>query len=199
MSTTAPSPASGADDPVREPEGPRLPAPSAGSFVAGLVRDWGIAILVVVVVVLGYGALSRPSPPALGPAPAFVLTDLDGAKVALPDVPGDVVILNFWFTTCPPCRAEIPELSKFHDSHPDVPMYGVSTDVGMPTGRLKAQSERLGITYPVLHDARAEVAALYGVSSFPTTLIIRGGNVVGARVGAVDGTTLAQMVEAASP
>lgn len=169
--------------------------PPARPFLLTLLRDWGIAIGVVLVALLVMNALMRPSPPPLGPAPDFVLSDLDGRAVALSKVDDDLVILNFWFTTCPPCRHEIPELSRFHLEHPDIPMYGISTDVGMPTGRLKSQSERLGIRYPVLHDVNADVARTYGVDVFPTTLLIREGQIVSARVGVVDGRVLQKMVD----
>jgi thiol-disulfide isomerase/thioredoxin len=177
-------------------ERPPTPPPSTqpeGNFVLGLLRDWGIALAVVVAVFLGYQLLYRPVPPALGPAPDFSLTDLDGQPFALSKA-GDLVVLNFWFTTCPPCRREIPELSAWHQEHPEVPMYGVSADIGMPTARLAAEVKRLGIGYPVLHDQRGDVSQLYAVDSFPTTLIIKGGKIVQARVGAVDRGTLSDMV-----
>jgi peroxiredoxin len=171
--------------------------PPTRPFIVTMLRDWGIAILVVLGVIVGMNTLMRPKPPPLGPAPDFALFDLDGREVRLSEVDDDLVVLNFWFTTCPPCRHEIPALSKFHLEHPDIAMYGVSTDVGMPTGRLKAQSSQLGIRYPVLHDVRADVARLYGVDVFPTTLVIRDGQIVQARVGMIDGGMLAGMVDAA--
>jgi thiol-disulfide isomerase/thioredoxin len=173
------------------------PAPGREpNFVLGLLRDWAIAIVVVVVVFAGYNLLYRPSPPALGPAPAFVLADLEGNEVD-PGKAGGVVVLNFWFTSCPPCVREIPELSQFHAENPDVPMYGISTDIGMPRPRLAAESRRLGISYPVLHDFRGEIAGKYQVDSFPTTLIVKDGQIVQARVGAVDRRVLSKMVAAA--
>ncbi|MEQ1570231.1 MAG: TlpA disulfide reductase family protein [Myxococcota bacterium] len=165
------------------------------NFVLGLIRDWAIAVVVVFGLFVAYAFLFRPAAPGLGPAPAFTLSDLDGAAVTLPSPAGELVVLNFWFTTCPPCRREIPELSRFHQEHPEIPLFGVSTDVGMSPQRLAAESRRLGITYPVLHDRRAEVAGLYGVDSFPTTLVIKGGKVVQAKVGMVDGPTLLRMVD----
>jgi len=164
--------------------------------VLGLLRDWGIAVAVVLIVFLGYQALYRPEPPAMGPAPDFSLTDLQGQPFELSKA-GDLVVLNFWFTTCPPCRHEIPELSEWHKENPDVPMYGVSTDIGMPTSRLQAEVQRLGVSYPVLHDQQGQVARSYDIDSFPTTLVIKNGKIVQARVGALDKSILNQMVASA--
>ncbi|MEQ1503178.1 MAG: TlpA disulfide reductase family protein, partial [Myxococcota bacterium] len=162
-------------------------------FVVGLLRDWGIAILVVLAVFGAYNVIFAPKPPALGDAVDFTLTDLDGRAVTLSAIDDDVVILNFWFTSCPPCRAEIPELSRYHAAHPEIPMYGVSID-RTTTPRLAQQSAKLGVTYPVLHDRDGAVANRYGITSFPTTLVIRGGRIVQARVGAVNGAVLDQLV-----
>lgn len=172
-------------------------APGTGSFLLGLFRDWGVAILVVLGVFAGYNLLFHPSPPPLGPAPDFSLVDLDGKAVQLSAIDDGLVILNFWFTSCPPCVREIPELSKFHAEHPEIAFYGVNTDAGMPATRLKQQSDRLGIAYPVLHDVRGEVSRTYGIDVFPTTLVIRDGQIVQSRVGAVDRALLSQMIAAA--
>jgi thiol-disulfide isomerase/thioredoxin len=168
--------------------------PKTGSFLLGLLRDWGVALVVVLVVFAGYNLMFAPKPPALGPAPDFVLQDLNGQQVTLSQIDDKPVILNFWFTTCPPCRAEIPELTRFHAEHPDVPIYGVSTDINLATPQLKKASDRLGVGYPVLHDLRAEVAQKYGVDVFPTTLIVQNGEIVSARVGGVNRAILSQML-----
>lgn len=187
------------------PDGPSAPPgavstgePRPTGFLVGLLRDWGIALAVVLVVFAGYNLFFGAKPPALGPAPDFTLPDLEGQQVTLSmvDAQAELVVLNFWFTTCPPCRAEIPELSAFAKDNPDIPLYGVSTDLGMPTARLKAESARLGVAYPVLHDHRADVARQYGIDTFPTTLVIRDGEIVQAKVGRLDRATLDQMVAA---
>lgn len=165
------------------------------SYWSGLAWDWGTAAAVVVALYFLYTLLFAPSAPR-GPAPDFTLADLTGTPVQLSQIEGPV-ILNFWFTNCPPCRHEIPELVAYHQKHPDVPLYGVSIDQ-MPTKRLSVLSRKLGITYPVLHDKLQQVAGTYGVNVYPTTLIIKDGQIVNARVGEVTRQSLEYMV-ASSP
>lgn len=185
-----------ADDqaPSTADESDRNPAPRGiGTFLLELARDWGMALGVVVVVFVLWSIFTAPRTPS-GSAPDFTLTDLQGDLVTLSEVQSELVVLNFWFTTCPPCRAEIPELSAFAAAHPDVALYGVSTDLGMPRARLRRESENLGIEYPVVHDLHGDVAARYGVNVFPTTVVLRDMEVVTARVGAVDRATLESML-----
>jgi len=158
----------------------------------GLARDWILAIAVVLALWFLWMQFLAPQPKSSGPAPDFALADLSGEEVRLSELE-DVVVLNFWFTSCPPCRHEIPELSAFHTAHPDVPIFGVSID-RMPTPKLAAISKKLGINYPVLHDANSKVAAEYGVSLFPTTVVIHDGKIATVRMGEVNRRSLEAMV-----
>jgi peroxiredoxin len=158
----------------------------------GLARDWLLAIVVVVALWFVWLTFFAPSPQSSGPAPDFALADLQGEEVRLSEH-DHVVVLNFWFTSCPPCRHEIPELSAFHEANPDIPIYGVSVDRMAPE-RLAAMSRKLGITYPVLHDADSSVARLYGVSLFPTTVVVHQGEIANVRMGEVTKASLEAMV-----
>jgi len=184
---------------MSEAPDPSAPAAPSGArhFAAGLARDWGVALAVVVAVFLMFNLLFPAKAPSLGPAADFTLDNLDGAAVTLSDLSHehDLLVLNFWFTSCPPCRAEIPHLAAWADANPDVPLYGVSTDVNMSSQVLAGASKVLGINYPVLHDVRARAARSYGVDVFPTTLIIRDMEIVQSRVGAIDRTILEEMVD----
>lgn len=145
---------------------------SRRDFVVGLVKDWGVATLIIALVI-GAWFLLRSSGPMVGePAPDFALQDLSGETVTLSDLRGETVVVNFWATWCGPCRSEIPELSEFQREHPEVRLLGVSVDENLGTPALAATSRRLGIDYTVLHDPRAVVASPYQISTLPTTIVI---------------------------
>ncbi len=160
----------------------------------GLAKDWGIALVAILVAFAVWNRLFVPTPQAAGPAAPFELSNLDGVPTTLASFGDGPVVLNFWFTTCGPCRAEIPELTAFARAHPDAPVVGVSVDRGMSLDRLAAASGRLGIDYHVVHDVDGQVASEYGVGLFPTTFILRGGTVERVVVGAVTRARLEKLV-----
>jgi len=166
-------------------------------YWVGLAKDWGVALGIVAIAFGIWSYIATPRPVSEGPAPEFTLAATDGAEVKLSQFGEDeVIVLNFWFTTCGPCRHEIPELVKFHDANPDVAMFGISVD-NLPIQQLAGRSKKLGINYPVLHDSDSHVAGTYGVRIFPTTILIKGGEVVLSRIGEVNQRSLDQMVASA--
>jgi len=65
------------------------------------------------------------------PAPAFIARDLDGREISTASLRGKVVLLNFWATWCPPCRAEIPDLIALQEKYRDqLQIIGISEDEG---------------------------------------------------------------------
>src|SRR4249920_43072 len=63
------------------------------------------------------------------PAPAVAMRDIDGKSISSTDLRGKVVLVNFWATWCPPCRAEIPDLIKLQDKYRDkLVVLGISED-----------------------------------------------------------------------
>ncbi len=164
-------------------------------YWVGLLRDWALAGIVVVSAFVVFQYATAPDPLSEGPAPTFALPDLQGGEVDLASFGDQTVVLNFWFSDCGPCRAEIPELSAWSAANPDVPIIGVSTDQLEPNIVL-TRARQLGITYRVAHDRSTQVARQYGVSLFPTTIVVREGQVRGVRMGGIDAAGLDALVAA---
>ncbi len=119
-------------------------------------------------------------------APDFTLKDVAGKAVSLSDYRGKAVIVDFWATWCPPCRASMPHLQDLSEEYADkLVVLAVSLDQN-PAAVVPAFVDKMGLTFTVLADPRGpEVAAAYGnVQSIPTTYLIDPqGTVVKAWVG----------------
>ncbi len=118
-------------------------------------------------------------------APDWALKNVDGKTVKLSDYKGKVVILDFWATWCPPCRAEIPSFVELYKkySQDGLVVVGVSVDEEGPSV-VKPFIKRNKIEYPiVMADGKIE-QAYGGVEAIPTTFIInREGKIVNKHVG----------------
>jgi len=106
------------------------------------------------------------------PAPQFKARALDGKQVSLVDLRGKVVLLSFWGIWCPPCREEIPELTRLHHDLHDKGLEIVSVDVGDAKARLTKFVADQKIPYAVL--VQESLTDLYRVTSFPTSIVIDG-------------------------
>jgi peroxiredoxin len=122
-------------------------------------------------------------------APDFSLKDAEGGDIRLSDYKGKVVLLNFWATWCPPCKAEIPWFTEFETAYGDrgFSVIGVSMDAdGWKVVRPFMDSLQMNYSVGVGDE---ELARLYGANSFPMTLLIdRDGRIVAKHLGIVSKT-----------
>lgn len=115
------------------------------------------ALALIIGAALSIGA----GPPKIGTvAPPFELTLIDGSKVTLDQLRGQVVVLNFWATWCGPCKAELPLLDKYYDLQKGhgLKVYAIATEDSLPPYMLKKlfammhmpSAKRIKGNYPVL-------------------------------------------------
>jgi thiol-disulfide isomerase/thioredoxin len=121
-------------------------------------------------------------------APDFTLKDLNGHPVTLSQFKGKVVVLNFWATWCPPCRAEMPSMERLNEVYGSKDFVILAVNVeedGKET--VKAFLEKNPHNFTILLDSELKAQDLYGVYQFPETFIInKKGQVVERVIGAVD-------------
>lgn len=111
-------------------------------------------------------------------APDFELETLTGENVKLSDFRGKRVMINFWATWCPPCRAEMPDMEKFyHDK--DVVVLAVNlTDTESSIDGIEDFTEEYNLTFPILMDTNLDVATLYGIQPLPTSYLVDSNGIV---------------------
>ena len=105
------------------------------------------------------------------PAPDFEARTIAGEKVKLSELQGKVVMLDFWASWCPPCRAELPAVAKIYNEYRDkgLVVYGVN-DEGHATAR--KYLDKAGLTLPTLDDSSEKAHRMYRVSAIPTVFVI---------------------------
>ena len=164
--------------------------------IGGWIATGVVAALLIGLIVLGWTQRSRFEAAEVGArAPGFELITMDGDSMSLGQFEGEVVLLNFWATWCPPCVHEMPSMERLYQDlrAQGFVVLGVTVDVdpgepdaqGRSQGIVREYVERLGVTFPILLDPEGSVEGVYNVSGLPTTYVIgRDGRIEGRIVGA---------------
>ena len=145
------------------------------------------AVFLALLTLLLTGCYRGTRPPRIGtPAPDFTIQDADH-KVALRDLQGKVVVLNFWATWCGPCVEEMPSLVQLQRRFADkgVVVVGVSIDVDGDAYHKFLKDYK--IEFVTVRDPDQKTSSVYGSFKWPETYIIdRNGIVRRKFIGAVE-------------
>jgi peroxiredoxin len=171
---------------------PSAPAPSARAqrrsglsrrelLMAGGGALAGLLVIALVWVLAGRsaGAALPPAAQANRPAPDFALPGLDGQTVRLSDYRGKVVLLNFWYTGCAPCREETPALQAAYQklAPQGLEIIGMNVLANERKGAdgladIRSFLGSHNVTYPIALDADSQSGRDYQVYVLPTSLMI---------------------------
>ncbi len=106
------------------------------------------------------------------PAPDFEISYSDGRKVRLSDLRGKAVLVNFWATWCPPCRAEVPEIQRAYEKYKAGGFAVVAVNVQESASAVAKFMEEYGMTFTVAIDSSGAVGRLYRVSGIPASFFV---------------------------
>ncbi|HHU19441.1 MAG TPA: redoxin domain-containing protein [Bacilli bacterium] len=105
-------------------------------------------------------------------APDFEIMTLDGQQVRLSDYRGERIMLNFWATWCPPCRAEMPDMERFYQDT-EIEVLAVNLlEAERTIDDVDQFVDEYELTFPILLDEIIEVAMIYEIQPIPTTFMI---------------------------
>lgn len=125
--------------------------------------------LLLVCVALG-GPVASGAPDSS--APDFSLPSLDGGTVALSELRGQVVLINFWASWCGPCRQEMPLLEQIYQRYENFGFTLLAVNVEPDPNSAQAWLEDTPVSFPVLLDKQNQVSKLYDVIAMPSTVLV---------------------------
>ena len=132
-------------------------------------------------------------------APDFVMKDANGGDVHLSDLFGKPIILNFWATWCPPCKAELPDFEEAYKTYSDKVQFIMlnQTDGGRDTVDVVNKFIADNVyTFPVYFDTTLAATYAYQAFSIPTTVVIDAdGKIVDTHIGMISGEKLVAYIE----
>lgn len=114
-------------------------------------------------------------------APEFTSVTAEGDTIALSDLRGSVVVLNFWATWCGPCRIEMPGLERQYRSYRDQGLVILAINNAEPVDTVTAFRDQLRLTFPMVMDQSGDLQRQFGIVNYPSTLILDGEGRIRAR------------------
>jgi len=149
-----------------------------------------VSIVIVALVFLNLPKQSENSPSSAAfsssnvlniELPDLTLENLAGEPLALRDLKGQAVLINFWATWCPPCQREMPTLEAFQQAHQAEEMLVVAINAGELAALVAPYIEEQQLTFEILLDPDMRASAAFQVASVPTTFFVDKAGVIRER------------------
>jgi thiol-disulfide isomerase/thioredoxin len=173
---------------------------NVGQFIALVIIGVGLVILgLVAAKVISIGDFSSdvsvvPSVVSF-PAPEITLNDLKGEQVSISDYNEKIVMINNWATWCPPCKAEMPILSKYYKEHLDEGFVLVGIEAGDPINEVEIFVKDYGLTFPILLDPNNKSLIAFHNDNLPSSYVVdKNGNVILAWTGPISTAMLEKYI-----
>ncbi len=130
-----------------------------------------LALLALVAPATGAEQTLTPLPQR-PPAPELALEDMEGRMHRLADYRGQVVIVNFWATWCPPCRREMPSMERAWRRLDEGPVMMLAVNVGEDEDTVFRFTADYPVSFPLLLDRDGEAVSAWPVRGLPTTFVV---------------------------
>lgn len=126
-----------------------------------------LALAVVAGSAASVAALSKGSK-----APEIGLEDLKGRTIRMSALRGKVVVVDFWASWCGPCKEEMPVLDRLYDKYRGKGLVVIGVNQDRDVGNVKGFLRRNAVSFPVVHDAKHQVAKRYRPGKMPSSYVI---------------------------
>lgn len=169
---------------MQGPDAPEYPGrgrPALGALL------WLLPVLALLLVI-GYASVRKQQPESIAaalargkrpPAPEFRLPRFDGGMLALADLRGKYVLVNFWASWCVPCKDEAPLLERAWREYGPRGLVVVGVNIQDLEPEARKFIAQTGSTYPNVRDRDSSVSRAYGTTGVPETFFInRDGRIV---------------------
>jgi peroxiredoxin len=141
----------------------------------GRAAAWAVAAVLAAGVVVTLFTAEPVAPPLeIGrAAPAFELPAIAGGPtVSLAALRGKPVLLNFWATWCKPCEDEMPAMQRLYEALHDAGFELVAVSVDTGEKEVVEFRDRLGLTFPIVHDPDRRISSKYHALRFPESWLV---------------------------
>ncbi len=150
-------------------------------------------VIIALLVFLGIQLSSKTA------APDVVFTTIEGKKIAMADLKGKVVLVNFWATDCPGCIKEMPNFVNTYNTYQTKGFEVIAVAMPYdPPAQVLNYTKQKALPFPVMHDGLAEITNKFGgVNLTPTTFIFdKQGKRLQRTIGELDFVKLGQLLTA---